>query len=136
MPYNHAVVWIDHSEAHIMSFSAEQAQAKHIQAQAKHRNLHHKAGTVGSGHESENQAYYHAVGQGVAGAKELLIVGPSSAKLFLLKHLQKHDAALAANVVGLETVDHPTDGQLLAFARRYFQAADRMRGDAGMTAGA
>jgi hypothetical protein len=134
MSFNHAVVWLDHAEAHIMSFSAEEAEAKHIQAHSKHKNLHHKAGIPGSGHDPENQAYYHAVGQGVAEAKEILVVGPSSAKLFLIKHLEKHDAALAARVVGVETVDHPTDGQLLAYARHYFQAADRMRGDGGMGA--
>jgi hypothetical protein len=26
----------------------------------------------------------------------------------------------------VETVDHPSDGQLVAFARKYFKAADRM----------
>jgi hypothetical protein len=35
---------------------------------------------------------------------------------------------MSARVVGVETVDHPSDGQLLAHARQYFQAADQMRG--------
>jgi hypothetical protein len=26
----------------------------------------------------------------------------------------------------VETVDHPSDGALVAYARKYFQAADRM----------
>jgi hypothetical protein len=34
---------------------------------------------------------------------------------------------LEPKIVGVETVDHPTDGQLVAHARRYFHAADRMR---------
>jgi hypothetical protein len=45
-----------------------------------------------------------------------------------LKHVHAHDPKLEARIVGVETVDHPTDGQLAAFARRYFQAADRMLG--------
>jgi len=28
--------------------------------------------------------------------------------------------------VGIETVDHPTDGQLVAYTRKYFVAKDRM----------
>jgi hypothetical protein len=31
------------------------------------------------------------------------------------------------HVTGVETLDHPTDGALLAHARKYFRAADRMR---------
>lgn len=34
---------------------------------------------------------------------------------------------MADKVIGVETVDHPTDGQVLAYARRYFRAADQMR---------
>jgi len=29
-------------------------------------------------------------------------------------------------IVGVETVDHPSDRQLVAHARRYFKADDRM----------
>jgi hypothetical protein len=29
-------------------------------------------------------------------------------------------------IAGVETVDHPSDGQLVAFARHYFKAEDRM----------
>jgi hypothetical protein len=29
-------------------------------------------------------------------------------------------------IAGVETVDHPSDGQLVAFARYYFKAEDRM----------
>jgi hypothetical protein len=29
-------------------------------------------------------------------------------------------------IVGVETVDHPSDGQLVAYARRCFKAEDRM----------
>jgi hypothetical protein len=29
-------------------------------------------------------------------------------------------------IVGVETVDHPSDAQLVAYARHYFKAEDRM----------
>ena len=58
---------------------------------------------------------------------ELLITGPSDAKLGLIKHIHAHHAALVPNIVGVETVDHPTDGQIVAYAKKYFRAADRMR---------
>jgi hypothetical protein len=54
--------------------------------------------------------------------------GPSTAKLQFLKYVHAHEPKLEQRIVGMETVDHPTDAQLAAFARRYFRAADRMRG--------
>jgi hypothetical protein len=58
---------------------------------------------------------------------EILIVGPGNEKLALLKHLQKHQHDLAEKVVSVETIDHPSNGQLLAYARKYFAKVDLMR---------
>ena len=129
MSFNHAVVWLDHSEAHVMHFDSEAAESEKIRARSKHQHLHHKAGALGAGHSPEDQKYYHEVAHAVADALEILIVGPSTAKLGLMKHMQKHDHAVAEKVVGIESVDHPSDGQLLAYARHYFDRVDRMRGD-------
>lgn len=63
----------------------------------------------------------------MADAAEILVTGPANAKDELVKHIKRHDPTLAKAIVGTETVDHPTDAQLIAFARRYFRAADRMR---------
>ncbi|MES2317992.1 MAG: hypothetical protein V4631_10920 [Pseudomonadota bacterium] len=41
-----------------------------------------------------------------------------------IKHLHKNHADIADKVVSVETVDHPNDGQLLAYARKYFVKAD------------
>jgi hypothetical protein len=30
-------------------------------------------------------------------------------------------------IVGVETVDHPSDAQLVAYATKYFKATDRMQ---------
>ncbi len=134
MSFNHAVVWLDHSEAHVMHFNAEAVESEKIRSHSRHK-LHTKSGVPGSGHATEDEKYYHEVAHAVAGALEILIVGPSTAKLALIKHMQKHDHAIAEKVVGIESVDHPSDGQLLAFARQYFERADRMRGDPALHRG-
>jgi len=69
----------------------------------------------------------HEVIHAVAEANEILIVGPGSAKLELLKHANAHDATVAEKIIGVETVDHPSDGQLLAYAKKYFIKADNLR---------
>jgi hypothetical protein len=65
-------------------------------------------------------------------AQEILLVGPGSAKLELVKHLHKHHPALVGRVKGVESADHPTDPQIVAHARSYFAAKDQMLGKGGL----
>ena len=127
MSHFHCVVWIDHREAHVIQFNPDDAEASVVHPKSKHEHLHHKHGVVGSGNAPADPAYYHAVETAIKDAGEILIVGPSTAKLEHLKHQQTHAPAIAARVVSVETVDHPSDGELLKFARRHFVADDRMR---------
>jgi stalled ribosome rescue protein Dom34 len=120
MSHYHAVVWIDHREAHVMH------PAK------PHQHLHNKrgadkGGAVGDGRAPEDQNFYHEVVEALKGAQEILIVGPASAKLNLVKHIHRHDQQMVDKVVGVESADHPSDAQLVVYARKYFVAADRMR---------
>ena len=64
--------------------------------------------------------------QALAGAGTILIVGPAGAKTELTKHLAAYAPDLSARVAGVEAVDHPSEGELLALARRFFHASDRM----------
>jgi hypothetical protein len=41
--------------------------------------------------------------------------------------LHEHDRALERKIVGIETVDHPTDGQIIAYAKKYFRLGERIR---------
>ena len=127
MSHYHYVVWIDHREAHVIQFNPDNAEASVVHPQSRHEHLHHKHGAVGSGKVPADHEYYHSVETAIKDAGEILIVGPSTAKLELFKHLQAHAPAIAARVVSVESVDHPSDGELLKFARRHFVADDRMR---------
>jgi len=127
MSHYHCIVWIDHREAHVIEFNPDDAETSVIHPKSKHEHLHHKQGAVGSGNAPPDHAYYQAVAEAIKDAGEILIVGPSTAKLEFQKHLQAHAPAVAARVVGVETVDHPSDGELLKFARHHFAAGNRMR---------
>ena len=41
--------------------------------------------------------------------------------------MSRHDHETAKRIIGIETVDHPGDAQLVAYARKYFVAKDRMQ---------
>jgi stalled ribosome rescue protein Dom34 len=127
MSHFHAVVWLDHAEAHVQHFTREDVEQKLVHGKP-HRHLHQKRGATTNGHAAEDQAYYGKVAEALAGAEEILVVGPANAKTEFVKHLQAHLPVMAKKVVAVETVDHPTDGQVLAYARKHFRAIDRMRG--------
>ena len=130
MSLDHAVIWIDHKEAHVIHFDADDSASEVIKTRSTHPHLHHKSGSTGSGHSGADKHYLHAVAEAVADAREILVVGPGSAKLELIRHAEKHDPKVATKILGVETVDHPTDRQLLAYARKYFLRVDKMNGNA------
>jgi peptide subunit release factor 1 (eRF1) len=91
------------------------------------RHIHHKANSIGSGHPSEDHDYLQAVAESIADAGAVLIAGPANAKTELVKHIHHHDPKLMSIIAGVETVDHPSDAQLVAHARKYLKASDRMQ---------
>jgi stalled ribosome rescue protein Dom34 len=126
MSLNHAVIWIDHKEAHVMFLSEQASEAEIIKSKSTHPHLHHKGGEIGAGKVAMDSKFLHSVIQAVKESKEVLILGPGSAKLELIKHAHHHDADIADKIVGVETVDHPTDKEVLAFARKFFYKVDQM----------
>lgn len=127
MSHFHAVVWMDHAEAHVLHFTEDAAERTVVHAHGKNRKIHHRKGSTGSGKAPEDTTYFHEIIDSLAGAQEILVVGPANAKTEFKKHLDAHDKDVAARVVAVENADHPTDGELLKHARKFFVAADRMR---------
>jgi stalled ribosome rescue protein Dom34 len=124
----HAVVWIDHHEARVFHFSpSEDVERLVLHPDHPTNHIHHKANSIGSGHAAEDHDFLQAVAQSIADAGAVLITGPAGAKTELIKHIHQHDPQLMKIIVGVETVDHPSDGQLVAYAKHYFKAADRMQ---------
>jgi len=58
-------------------------------------------------------------------SNEILIVGHGTAKNELASFIRDHVATLAPRILGVETVDQPTKGEIVAFARKFFEAKDR-----------
>ncbi len=127
----HAVIWIDHHEAHVFHFNVDQADAAIVHSTHSPRHLHSKAGSASGTHVTDEPEFYRDVAGAAEGAHEILIVGPSSAKTEFVKYLHKHAPGTFDRVSGIETMARVTDNQLLAEARSYFAVADRMRPQKG-----
>ncbi len=124
MTHYHAAIWIDHREAHVFDIGPEDFERRTVRSHGE-PHQHHKAGSVGSGHAKADEAFFHAAAQAVAGAREVYVCGPGSAKAELIHHMESHDPAIAKTVVAVEAMDHPTDRQVVAAARKFFKAFDR-----------
>jgi len=122
----HAVVCIDHAEAQVFAFAGSDVTEHRIRPKDRQGNIHHKAGSVGSGHAHDSKAYLTAVAQALQPSQEILIVGHGTAKDELASFIRDHVPTLAPRIMGVETVDQPTKGEILAVARKFFEAKDRM----------
>ncbi|HEU4780758.1 MAG TPA: hypothetical protein VFS58_12825 [Steroidobacteraceae bacterium] len=124
--HHHALVWLDHRVAKVFYFNDDDSERATVNSSHPHQNLHHKANSSDSGHAPVDKDFLERVTQSIAKAGAVLIVGPGSAKTELNKHIQQQHPQFAAKISAVETLDHPSDGALLAHARRFFKADDRM----------
>jgi hypothetical protein len=123
----HAVVWIDHRQARVFHFSPDDVEKVVVHPERSPvRDYHRKQKGTGQ-HDKEDQVFLEEVTQAIADAGAILIVGPANEKLELMKHIERVHPAIKLNIEGVETADHPTDGELVAHARRFLKSADRMR---------
>ena len=126
MSYAHAVVWIDHRTARVISFSLDESEVVEITSSTGEGRLHRKSGIPGSGHAADDIGFFDEVADEMKAATDVLIVGPGTAKKAFETHLQHRHADVARRIVGVETLDHPTDGELLAHARRFFRRLSQL----------
>ena len=119
----HAVVWIDHSQARIFHVGLSGADEMTLHPHLPTRHLHHKAGAIGSGHAAADKDFLAEIASALADAGEILILGPAGAKTELAKFLRDKHPAIGARIAAVEAADHPTDPQIVAYARQHFRMA-------------
>jgi stalled ribosome rescue protein Dom34 len=126
MAHFHAVVWIDHKQARVLHFSPDEADKTVIHPNHSVRDVSH--GQKGTGKSApEDKDFFEHVAKEIESAGSILIVGPGVEKTTFAKFLGERHPKIRANVEGVESADHPTDGELLDHARRFLKAEDRMR---------
>jgi hypothetical protein len=122
----HAVVWLDHYEAKTFHFNVEDVERLLVRASDHDHRIHREGSGRGSGHLPDGDDYFRRVAESISDAGAVLLTGPASAKAELLAYITNNDSELLKRISGVQTVDHPTDAALLALARSYFKADDRM----------
>ena len=119
MPLNHAVAWIDHHNAQVLQFTAEEVQDQKIKEHVHYTRQH------GSNVRSEHD-FFSEICDALAGIKSVLVAGSHTAQADFRHYVEKHRPALSPQIVAWETVDHPTEGELVKRARAFFVGRGEM----------
>jgi hypothetical protein len=116
-----AVLWLDHHRASVLQFDETHTERNAVKDHPHDTGQHHSA--VRTQHE-----FFASVCEALEGLEEVLVTAAQTAQSDFRHYVTKHRHALLARLVGWETVDHPTDGELVAMARKFFLAHDRLKG--------
>lgn len=127
MKSKHATLWIDHHEARLVHLADDGPSYETVAVHGPHGPTHDRRHDGGHRHTLD-RAYADRVAAALGEVEEILVVGPSTAKDELMKELAAHHPAITKRVLGVEASEHASDGQLADRARRFFFAADRLRG--------
>ena len=119
MTYHRAIVTVDHHQAVIICLDGETHTTKNVHLHG-HNTPQHSA-EIRDRHE-----FYAEVVDGLKGLTEVLVAGHRTGLDDFKHYVEKHRPALADLVIGYETIDKPTEGQLVAFAREYFDKHERL----------
>jgi len=85
------------------------------------KHLHHKANSIGSGHSAPDKEFLAQVMNAVSDAGEILIIGPAGAKTEFAKYLREQHSKIGDRIVAVEAADHPSDREIVAYAKRHFK---------------
>lgn len=113
-------VWLDHHEARIFHVDLDSFDERALAAPL-HRIHSPKAAVEPKARKDEEHHFFADIAKALATADEVLVLGPSTAKMQFLHYLHEHARPLEGRVIGVETADHPTDAQIVAHVRAHFK---------------
>ena len=127
MSHYHAVVWIDHQKATAWHFTSTEQEETVVHAKDQHERVHSRKSTHGGHKSAADRHFFDDVAKALNGAHEILVIGPAQTKQEFVSYLRDKFPQLGKSIVAVENADHPTDAQVLAFARKHFLTLDRMQ---------
>jgi hypothetical protein len=116
-------VWMDHSSARLIEFSMELKESETLSSNFTHEEKEKTEGKnefLMHNKEQHQQAeYYKRLTEAVKGFDELLIFGPTDAKLEFYNRLKK-DHHFDKMIIEVENAGKLTENQQQLFVRDYF----------------
>lgn len=116
-------IWMDHANAHLIAFTNGETDTETIELKSNsdnqeevlykgERTMHHKE-------QQEELAYYKKIASHIINYEDVLLFGPTDAKVELLNML-KADRHFDKIKIAIKQTDKLSDNQQNAFVKAYF----------------
>ena len=116
-------IWMDHASAHLMAFTTDPIETTIITSAFTHQEKEHslsKSENLMHNKEQHQQAaYYKEIGEVIKRYEEVLLFGPTDAKVELFNLLRK-DHLFEKIKIETKHADKMTENQKHAFVKEYF----------------
>ena len=116
-------IWMDHSSAHLMEFTNDEVATNIIESQFTHQEKEHSLGksehVMHNKEQHQQSEYYKKLGGEIIKYDEVLLFGPTDAKVELFNIL-KADHNFAKIKIEVKQADKMTENQQHAFVKKHF----------------
>ena len=116
-------IWMDHSTAHIMEFTANPVETKTIESKFTHQvkvdSLHKSEYVMHNKEQHQQSEYYKQLGEIIKKYESVILFGPTEAKAELFNTLRT-DHLFEKIKIEVKQADKMTENQQHAFVRDYF----------------
>ncbi len=117
----HAVAFVDHHSAQVLQFDSTQVVERKVRAHLKYTRQH------GSEVRTEHE-FFAQVCDALEGIAEVLVAGGHTGLADFKHYVNKHRPQTAQRIIGYEVVNHPSENELVALARKHFVKYDTLMG--------
>ena len=119
-------IWMDHSSAHLIEFVKSPGETGVIESQFTHEQKEESLGKsehiMHNKEQQQQSAYYKNIGESVKNYHEVILFGPTDAKVELLNIL-KADHHFDKIKIEVQSTDKMTEHQQQAFVKNYFSTS-------------
>jgi hypothetical protein len=117
----HVIVWIDHSQARIFHLGLSDNDGLVLYPYSSARHVRNQASPAERGYADPKALYFAQITEVIREGGDILILGPSTAKVELARYIRRRSSETADHIVALEAADRLTDDDLLAYGRVFFR---------------
>lgn len=116
-------IWMDHANAHLMEFASNTAEINALGSKftddATDADLSKGESLMHNKEQHAESVYYKELGKAIANYDEVLLFGPTEAKVELF-NLLRADRHFESIKIDVEQTDRMTDNQQHAYVKEYF----------------
>lgn len=120
----HVVIWVDHDEARVIHFNAEEFDVEILRPGRPAHGFGDATGGRPIAPAAAEPEFFHEVAAACSDTAAVLLGGSATAKTEFVKYLHRYSPRTAQRISQSETLIRTTDHHLLVEGRRFFNIAE------------